>query len=197
MEDTTGNILDLYKLDYEKGVENALKLESTKLAYQKFFITMVTAIGSISIALLKLNFFEKNNSSSFLTIESLIGTLLILSSVIGYIIIRNLVSVRRQAVWFNNAIIILRSELLKKYGLTNQLPELKAVPKNSKDSADYITIILCSFINLTLLISGVILLIEMLTPLSILATAFPITITAILYFSIHYHTVEKLLIKEL
>ena len=58
MDSNTQNLFQLYKLDYEKAFESSDKLENTKLVYQKFFISLVSFIGTVSIAFLKIEFFN-------------------------------------------------------------------------------------------------------------------------------------------
>jgi len=187
------NAIEFYKMDYSKGIDTALKLEQTKLTYQRYFISLVTAIGTISVAFLKSEFLKEKSS---LTIESLIGLLLIFSTILGYILIRNLVSIRRQAVWFNNAIIYLRSILIEKFELTKEFPQMKEVPENHKHSADYITILLCSFMNLVMLSSGTILLFG-LNDVDSIPLAMVMVVVILFYVLIHYFTIEKILTTDL
>jgi len=187
------NAIEFYKMDYGKGIDTALKLEQTKLTYQRYFISLVTAIGTISVAFLKSEFLKEKSS---LTIESLIGLLLIFSTILGYILIRNLVSIRRQAVWFNNAIIYLRSRLIAEFELTSEFPQMKEVPENHKHSADYITILLCSFMNLIMLASGTILLFG-LNEVASIPLAIAMVAVILFYVLVHYFTIEKILTIDL
>lgn len=190
----TNNLLELFKLDYEKSIDVSLRLEQTKLTYQRFYIALVSTIGTISVGFLKLKVFETNGSIA--TIEVLIGLLLVFSTVLGYTIIRNLVSIRRQCCYFNNTIIFLRSQLIETLGLSTQYPMLKRVPANHQHSADYITIVLCSAVNLFMLCCGFALLLN-LTALTPLALAFCFVTICITYFLVHVFTIEKILNKEL
>ena len=187
-------LLDLYKLDYEKSVEISVKLEHSKLSYQKFYISMVSVIGTISIGFLKLNIFKANESVG--TIENLIGCLLLFSSILGYAIIRNLVSLRRQCIHFNNAIIYLREQLINNLHLEMKYPSLKKVPANHLHSADYITILLCSIINLSMLAGGLMLLLNLPSIKPIPLTLILVTVFA-LYAFIHNQTIEKVLRTDL
>jgi len=186
-------VIEFYKLDYAKGFETALKLEQTKLTYQRYFISLVTAIGTISVAFLTSDFL---NNQDYFTVEMLIGLLLIFSTILGYILVRNLVSLRRQAVWFNNAIIYLRGKLINEFGLVEEFPQMKEVPENHKHSADYITIFLCSFINLVMLVSGTVLLFN-LTEMESLPLSIIIVGVVLAYIFIHYFTIEKILTTDL
>jgi hypothetical protein len=186
-------VIEFYKLDYAKGFETALKLEQTKLTYQRYFISLVTAIGTISVAFLTSDFLNKQD---YLTVEMLIGLLLIFSTVLGYILVRNLVSLRRQAIWFNNAIIYLRGKLINEFGLADEFPQMKQVPENHKHSADYITILLCSFINLVMLVSGTVLLFN-LSEMGKIAMTLIIIFVVFVYIFIHFITIEKILITDL
>lgn len=188
------NLLDLYTLDYEKAIDISLKLDQSKITYQRFYISLVSVIGTISIGFLKLNVFDTNNS--IVTIEVLIGLLLIFSSILGYTIIRNLVSIRRQCCYFNNAIIYLRSLLIEKLDLAKEYPVLKRVPGNHHHSADYITIILCSAVNLSMLCCGFSLLLELIS-LAPIASGFLIGLISLSYILVHIFTIEKILNKEL
>ncbi|WJJ96530.1 hypothetical protein [Algibacter luteus] len=187
------NAIEFYKMDYEKGIETALKLEQTKLTYQRYFISLVTAIGTISVAFLKSEFLKEESS---LTIESLIGLLLVFSTILGYILIRNLVSIRRQAVFFNNAIIYLRNKLIAEFKLANEFPQMKEVPENHKHSADYITILLCSFMNLVMLVSGTILLFG-LNGIASIPLALTMVGVVLFYVLVHIYTIEKILTIDL
>jgi len=182
------NALELYKLDYDKVIGIALQLQQTKLSYQKLFITVISTIGTVSIAFLKTDFLKSNSE---LSIESLIGLLLLFASLIGYVLIRSLVSNRRQAIFYNNALIYLRSELIENYRLSDKFPKLKEVEGNHKDSADYITIVFYSIIN------GLILLLFDLSNLTPLPLAVSIAGIAGAYFISYYLTIEKLLTNTL
>lgn len=194
MESTIDSLLGLFTIDYEKSIEVSLKLEQAKLTYQRFYISLVSIIGTISIGFLKLNVFDTNKSVA--NIEVLIGLLLIFSTILGYAVIQNLVSIRRQSCHFNNAIIYLRELLINKLSLDSQYPTLKKVPANHYNSADYITIILCSLVNLSMLICGTSLLFD-LVKLQPLAYGFIFTLVAVFYCTIHYYTIEKVLNKTL
>lgn len=188
------NLIDLYSLDYEKSIDISLKLEQNKLTYQRFYISLVSIIGTISIGFLKLKVFDTGNSR--ITIESLIGLLLIFSTILGYTIIRNLVSIRRQCCYFNNAIIYLRELLIEKLDLHEKYPVLKKVPANHQHSADYITILLCSFVNLSMLCCGLALVLNLFSLLPI-AMGLILAVFALGYFLIHVYTIEKILNKPL
>lgn len=182
--------LELIKMDYQITTDAALKLEHTKLIYQRYFISLVTAIGTISIAFLKFKFLD---NSSLFSIENLIGLLLIFSAILGYIITRNLVSIRRQCIWYINSIIYFRKKLILEFGLTDKTPQLKEVAGNEKDSADYITINLFSLVVVVMLIIGFALFIgELLEP--IYMSCFT-GVVVIIYGILHYHTIEKALKK--
>jgi hypothetical protein len=182
------SIFSFFKLEYEKSLDVALKLEQTKLTYQRFYIQVVSLIGAISIAFLKLKIFD--NSNPVVTIEGLIGLLLIFSSVLGYAIIRNLVSIRRQCVFFNNTIIFLRREVIRRLEVKINTPTLIPVAANDRKSADYITIILYSFVNLFMLSCGFALLLKdvAITPY---VDAILFTCISIIYLILHYFTIER------
>lgn len=194
MDGKIDTLLGLYTLDYEKSIDVSLKLEQTKLTYQRFYISLVSIIGTISIGFLKLNVFEANKSVA--NIEVLIGLLLIFSTILGYTIIRNLVSIRRQACHFNNAIIYLRDILIKKLSLDTEYPTLKKVPSNHRHSADYITILLCSLVNVSMLCCGCSLLFDLIK-LQPVAYGLIFTFITTAYSVIHYLTIERVLHMDL
>ena len=181
------------KMEYDKALDTSLKLEQAKLAYQRYFISLVVAVGTISITFLKSEFFKDNHNY---TIENLIGLFLMFSTILGYIILRNLVSIRRQSIWFNNAIIYIRGRIINNLELSEEFPKLKEVSANDKHSADYITILLCSLINLIMWVSSFILLIGT-DKIGAIPLALSITVVVLIYVFLHYFTIEKMLITKL
>lgn len=192
-KETISKVIEFYKLDYEKGFETAIRLEETKLTYQRYYISLVTAIGTISVYFLTSEILK---NQEYFTVERLIGLLLVFSTILGYILVRNLVSIRRQAVWFNNVIILIRRKIIENLELTDEFRQLKEVPENHKHSADYITINLCSLLNLIMLVCGFSLLFDI-SSINPIAISFILLLVVLLYIIIHWFTIEKILTTNL
>ena len=146
------------RLDYDKGLQLLIALQSHKLSYQRFFITIVAVVSTVSIALVNFASSQGRDGIDALgfsfSIQELIGVLLILSALVGYFITKNLVSIRISEVFFNNAIAFVREELVEECGLGEGYPNVRPVKALRRESSDYISIAVFSIINLVLLLCG-------------------------------------------
>ncbi len=189
------SLMSFLKLDYDKLLQLIVNLHKHKVDYQKFYIAIVTVIGTVSIALI--NFYSQEGieikGASF-KIENLIGLLLIISSTIGYAIIKNLVSIRKSEVYFNNSLIKMRGLLIKEFKLGDEFPQLDETSASERKSADYVTIITSSFINMLFWVFGICLLFS---SIELFGLVFIICISSLFYIIIHLITVEKVLQKGL
>jgi hypothetical protein len=189
------NALNFLKLDYERLLHLIGDLHKHKIDYQKFYIALVTVIGTVSIALV--NYYSQKEieiKGANFKIENLIGLLLIISSAIGYTIIKNLVSIRKSEVYFNNSLIYLRNILIKEFNLSKEYPQLDEANTSDRKSADYITIVISSLVNMLFWIFGIGLLFSTIDKFGF---TFIICLSTVGYIIVHLTTIERELHKGL
>lgn len=175
---------DFFKLDYEKSLEIIKQLHEQKLNYQKFYVSLAASIVALSILILRLT---PSSVIKGLPTDNLVGIIFVLSGIIGYIVIRNLTSIRCNEVFFNNLIIELRRIYIKGLGLQNYA-NLRFAVANDRRSADYISIIGCSLINLFMLLIGVFLIFANENPIQL---GFSVGAISAVYVGLHIYTIEK------
>lgn len=191
---------DLHKflhLDYEKALDLLKMLQQHKLNYQKFYISLVGVVFTVSIGLI--NFASSKNAQVInilklsISIEELVGLLLLLSFFVGYLILRNLASIRKSEVFFNNSILILRKKFIEELKLGKDYPNLEPVHALRRESADYYSIAICALINLFLLLASISFIFNNVEgfPGIIVTTAL-----SILYTILYYVTIERYLGKN-
>ena len=177
---------DFFKLDYEKSLEIIKQLHEQKITYQKFYVSLAASIVTLSILIFRLT---PSGQVKGIYTDNLVGLLFILSGVIGYIAIKNLVSIRCNEIFFNNLIIGIRRIHIRELKLTNYA-NLKFVCANDRRSADYISILGCGIINLFMLIIGMLLVFPNGNPIQL---AVVIGLVAIVYGVLHAFSIEKVL----
>lgn len=183
-------VSDFIKLEYESGITVIERLNNQKLSYQKLYIALITIIGSVSIALLKI---QPQTENIGIKITHLIGFLQLLTALLGFGVIRNMAAARRNAVFWTKNLIVIRSLITKQLQLPSHYPIGHAPNTGDRSSSDYITIITCSLVNLLLLISAVSFLFYIGGPLQLSVTA---GISVALYAFIHFRLFECFLNKE-
>ncbi|WP_417551523.1 hypothetical protein [Marinomonas fungiae] len=194
-EEIKKNGFEFLKLDYEQGMLSVKQCHDQKLAYQKFYIAIVSAIFIVSVYVHRLMSTDGSSeamdtlSDSVSNIDSIVGAAFIFAGTIGYIVVKNLSHIRINAVFYSNAVVDIRKLFIKNLELKNY-PDVEFANAGDRKSADYITIILCSFINMGLLNSGVAIL---LNGSSVKQMALNITMMSIFYLFFHYVGVERTL----
>lgn len=181
---------DFIKLEYESGITVIERLNNQKLSYQKLYIALITVIGSVSIALLKI---QPQTESLGIKITHLIGFLQLLTALLGFGVIRNMAAARKNAVFWTKNLIAVRSLITKQLKLPSNYPIGHAPKACDRSSSDYITIITCSLVNILLLVSAVSFLFYIGGPLQLSVTA---SISVALYAFIHFRCIECFLKKE-
>ncbi len=178
-------------LDYREGLQIVKQCHEQKQVYQKFYIGLISAIVVVTIFIQKITYTPKNNEIiSLLLVDKITAIGFLIATVIGFIIIKNLTQIRINAVFYNNAITDIRRLYinileLKKY------PDVKFAIPNDRKSADYITVLLCSLVNLIMLNAGILSLIGDNLGIVVLNMG----IVSIVYVFFHYIGIEKTLSK--
>lgn len=162
---TVYNTYDFFKIEYEKCLEIIHKLHEMRLSYQKFYVSIAGAI--ITIAVLVSRFVANdakiqnvNGSSGFevlshsVSYEILLGFIFVISAIVGYFVVRNLISIRRNEVYWTNFAISLRRYIILSVKLPDSYPSLASSDPIDFYSADFQTIVACSFINLFIVLIG-------------------------------------------
>ncbi len=179
------------KLDYEQGTLSIRQCHEQKLAYQKFYISIVSAILIIIIyvdrSLLK---GEESIAGNVINGDYLIGTSFIFAALIGAIVVKNLAHIRINVVFYNNAVVNIRQFFISNLKLNNY-PAIKPSSSSDRKSADYITIVLCSFINLILFGLGVFAISKEFES-NIIQIIFYI-MALVIYIAFHIYGIEKIL----
>jgi len=199
-EDTSKEIRDngfeFLKLDYEQGMLSVKQCHDQKLAYQKFYIAIVSAIIIISLYVQRIiakesDVIESGSSQIIQTndIDSVIGIAFIFAGIIGFIVVKNLAHIRINAVFYSNAVVDLRKLFIKALSLENY-PDVEFANANDRRSADYITIILCSLLNLCFLDFGLMVLFGSLDKSQ---TIFNLIFMSLFYILFHFVGVERIL----
>ena len=187
--DCSDCLYDFMKLEYETGVSLVKDLDARRITYQRFFVTLVTVVSSLSIALL--NFYSKFETKviilKYFTPERLIGFLLFVSALMGYGIIRNLASIRLYETFFKNMLLDIRQTLVNLFGIEGYVTLIKTDP-DDRSSSDYISIFAFSLINFFILIFGIVL---MTHHSNLFLMLVPIFIASIVYGALHIFTIEN------
>lgn len=181
---------DFIKLEYESAISVIERLNNQKLSYQKLFIGLITVIGSVSIALLKL---KPEATETGLKITHLIGFLQLLTALLGFSVIRNMTAARIHAVMWAKKIDELRKIVIEGLSLSSTYPSGSPPSASDRSSSDYISIITCSLVNLLLLISADVFLFYSGGPLQVSVTA---VVAVVVYVYVHFKFVEAFLKKN-
>ena len=177
---------EFFKLDYEQSLEIIRQLHDQKLNYQKFYVSLAASIVTLSILIFR---FTPTGTLKGISTDNLVGVLFILSGIIGYIVIRNLTSIRCNEVFFNNLVIDLRRIYIKGLNISNYA-NLKFAISGDRRSADYISILGCSVINFFMLQIGLLL---VFTNVNAIQLSFSVGAISVIYILLHILTVEKVL----
>jgi len=182
-------LYDFLKLEYETGVSLVKDLDGRRINYQRFFITLITVVSSLSIALL--NFYSKFETKVIIlkhfTPDRLIGFLLLVSAIMGYGIIRNLASIRLYETFFKNMLLDIRQTLVNLFGVEGYVTLIKTDP-DDRTSSDYISIFVSSLINFFILIFGIVLMTHQSNFILMLV---PIFLVSGVYGALHIFTIEN------
>ena len=180
-------IADFIKLEYESVISVIERLNNQKLSYQKLYIGLITVVGSVSIALLKL---KTETADDGLKISHLIGFLQVLTTLLGFGVIRNMSASRLHAVMWTKRLGVFREIVMKQLSLPSNYPSGKPPRAGDRSSSDYITIITCSLVNLLLLISAITFLFYSGGPLQLSVTA---AFAVAVYVFLHCKFIEAFL----
>lgn len=185
-------ITDFIKLEYEKTIAIIERHNDQKLAYQKAYITLISIIGSVAIALLRFPSAAENltaSQNSVLSLSSLVGLLLILTGILGFALIRNLASLRHGAVHWTHKMYLVRNLIIKELEM-HDYPTFSLPKADNRKSTDYISLVTCSVVNALVLVCGV-------SSLFFQSSVIPnvVLIVGILigYLIVHIYFVERLL----
>lgn len=184
---------DFLKHEYETLLDMIADLEDKKLQYQKFFATLVATTATVSVAFLKFaspSAIPSPNPVNGAAADYLIGTLLVVSSLIGFGIVRNLASIRRFETFYAATAIGIRGLFIKAFKLEKEFGNFSVSSATDRNSSDYITIVLAAFIDLCLCISGVVLMLR--------GQAVPVILvalggTTVIYLLVYYVLIENYL----
>lgn len=183
---------EFLKLDYEKGLQLLGDLQNHKIEYQKFFIAVVGVVGTVSVALF--NFvsaskrYSVTRSGLTVSVQEMIGLLLVVASFVAYFIVKNLSSIRVNEVFFNNAIQHVRQHCIQRFSLGENYPNIERIEPLRRTSADYVTILVCAVINLIMLLCGFALLFPNLDGLG---GVILLALTALVYLGVYLATIER------
>ncbi len=177
---------EFFKLDYEQSLEIIRQLHDQKLSYQKFYVSLAVSIVTLSILIFR---FTPTGTAKGISTDNLVGVLFVLSGMIGYIVIRNLTSIRCNEVFFNNLVIDLRRIYIKGLNIGNYA-NLKFAISDDRGSADYISILGCSAINFFMLLIGLLLIFSNGNPIQL---SFSVGVVSFMYLLLHIFTIEKAL----
>jgi hypothetical protein len=187
---------EFLKMEYDKAVLMIEKLSSYKLSYQRIFIAMFASIGAITLAFLKIpTSSSAGEIIAFIGLEHLLGLLLISTSAMGYVIVKNLASTRISEIFFCRSIKAIRALYKSQLGLPENYPDLRDVKVNEATSADYHTIIACSIFNALYFVCGVALLFyDNLSgrPIPFATVCFS---AGFIYFLVHLFQIQKYMVK--
>jgi len=180
-------INDFVQLEYKKAMLIIERLHAQKLSYQRLFISLVTGIGAVSIALLN---FEADDKIVGFNTSNLVGFLLIITSVVGLSMIRNLAAIRKGEVFYTKISLIVRNYIIDQLRLPDTYPRIAIPSAKDRYSSDYITIFMCSLTNLTMFCSGIWFFIEVSNPLAVVLI---LLFFLVVYVNAHYRLIEKYL----
>jgi hypothetical protein len=175
------NTSDFIKLEYESGITIIERLNNQKLSYQKLYIALITVIGSVSIALLKI---QTTTNNVGISLQQLIGFLLLLIAILGFSVIRNMSAARRNSVFWAKNLKNIRFLIIQQLNLPQNYPMGHAPKASDRTSSDYITIFTCSIVNLFLLVASFTLLFYDRGPLQLSVTIVIVVVSYIFIYSI-------------
>ena len=156
-KEITEKDFEFLKLDYEQGTLSMRQCHDQKLAYQRFYIAMVSAILAIIIYFDRLFLTEekiKIAGENIINQNSLIGLSFIFAAITGAIVVKNLVQIRVNTVFFNNSVINIRKLFINTLNLSSY-PDIDLSDSADRKSSVYIAILLFNIINLFLFVFGV------------------------------------------
>jgi hypothetical protein len=188
---------DFFEIEYDKALEIVHKLHDMRLAYQKFYVSMAGSI--IAIAILAAHFppgkqhgAEESTTSvatiaKLMPVEMMIGFLFLICSIVGYVVVRNLVSIRRNEVYWTNFAISLRNHMMEHLDLPVTYPKLGEMRGIDWNSADFQTILACSVINVFIALIGSGFFLDGAKPQHITLALVPV---AAIYFYLHIQSIR-------
>ncbi len=206
-------IHDYLKYEYDIVIKLISSLEHKKLQYQKFFISMVGIIGTVTITLLNYKYKVVSTTAAqasdahqaatavaskaaivveLLSLEEVLGIVLVISAAFGYGIVRNLASVRMFECFYANTAIKLRDLFIECFNIKDHFINLSQLVPSDRHSSDYIMILICNLINLIMLAFGLFLMIGKTSDTFLII--FTISVSFI-YFGIHIYSIERYLRK--
>lgn len=191
-KEITEKDFEFLKLDYEQGTLSTRQCHDQKLAYQRFYIAMVSAILAIIIYFEKLFLTEeriKSAGENLINQNILIGLSFIFAAIIGAIVVKNLAQIRVNTVFYNNAVINIRKLFINTLNLSGY-PDINFSDSADRKSSDYIAILLFDTINSFLFIFGVFIILKEFNINQIIEF---ILAAAILCISFHFYCIEKAL----
>ena len=191
-KEITEKDFEFLKLDYEQGTLSARQCHDQKLAYQRFYIAMVSAILAIIIYINRLFLTEesmKSDCENVINQDSLIGLPFIFAAIIGAIVVKNLAQIRVNTVFYSNAVINIRKLFIKTLNLSSY-PDIDLSDSADRKSSDYIAILLFNIVNSFLFVFGVFIILK---EFNIIQTIAFILAAFILCISFHFYWIEKAL----
>ena len=191
-KEITEKDFEFLKLDYEQGTLSARQCHDQKLAYQRFYIAMVSAILAIIIYINRLFLTEesmKSDCENVINQDSLIGLSFIFAAIIGAIVVKNLAQIRVNTVFYGNAVINIRKLFINTLNLSGY-PDIDLSDSADRKSSDYIAILLFNIINLFLFVFGVFIILKELNIIQIIAFILAAVILCIFF---HFYWIEKAL----
>ena len=185
MSEANNGKFEFFKTEYEKSLEIVFELHQSRLAYQKFYVSIVGSIIALAVIFSRL-FPEKPADGNIFNYQYLLAILFLSSSVVGYVVVKNLISIRKNEVFWTNFAIRLRDNMITELGISDGYPMLGKARAIDADSSDFQTIVACSILNIFTVIAGTIIIVPNNTTL---ITIFP---TAIIFIFIHYKAISSL-----
>lgn len=185
MSDVKSAKVEFFKTEYEKSLEIVFELHQSRLAYQKFYVSIVGSIIALAVIFSRI-FPEKPADTGIFNYQYLLAILFLSSSVVGYIVVKNLVSIRKNEVFWTNFAIDLRDNMIVELCIGGNYPVLGKARSTDPSSSDFQTIVACSILNIFTVIAGSILIVP---PNTTLITIFPV---AIIFIFIHYKATSSL-----
>ena len=191
-KEINGKDFEFLKLDYEQGTLSARQCHDQKLAYQRFYIAMVSAILAIIIYFDRLFLTEeriKSAGENIINQNSLIGLSFIFAAIIGAIVVKNLAQIRVNTVFYGNAVINIRKLFINTLNLSDY-PDIDFSDSADRKSSDYIAILLFNMINSFLFVFGVFIILKEFNISQVIEF---ISATIILCIFFHFYCIEKAL----
>jgi hypothetical protein len=192
--------LEFFKIEYEKCLELIHKLHEMRFSYQKFYVSISGTI--IAVAVVVSRFIVKDGSpdgaqpkttlavlAKSISNEALLGFIFIVSAIVGYFVVRNLISIRRNEVYWTNFAIALRKHISDDLRVPTTYPTLGKARAVDFHSADFQTIIACTIINFVISILGGALLMDGASALHSLAAVAPI---GVIFLYLHISSIRLL-----